>query len=67
MLKKILSFFKKNEKEKKEVDGLFFAKEVIDHVLSPQITREIDVANKFLADKKVRLGVEINWIIDKIE
>ena len=65
MIKKILNFFKKKKKE--DVDGLFFAREVIDHVLSPQITKELSVANKFLSDKKVRLGVEMKWIIEKTE
>lgn len=65
MLKKFLNLFKK--KKKKEVDGLTFAKAVVDDVLTPSIIEQIETMNKFLKDKEIMIGADIKWLFQKIE
>lgn len=43
------------------------AGKLIDAVIYPQIKKQIEVLNKHLEKDKIRVGVEITWIFDRID
>jgi len=60
-------FAKKKSKEKVTDEQLESARQLIDSILYPKITKDLKILNDFLKDKKIQIGMDITWIFQKIE
>lgn len=58
---------KKKDKKKTDEDKMDYVKQIIKEKGEPDLKKALSKINSEIAGLKVRVGLEINWIIEEIE
>lgn len=59
--------FKKKKQNKIDDDATEYVKKIIKDKAEPELKKVLSMINSSVAGEKIRVGLEISWIIEEIE